>query len=587
MVNQTKIKYCLTLITVLLLSLPLFSQNKKPKSNTQNITRQSIESKYATKQDKITDYYLHAIYELTIKKDSTTALEYLKKSFALDSLHAPTLYLAGTLIDDIRKATVAMEKASELDPDNLTYKFFLGSLYSNAREYDKSRKLMEDIHSRGKHNINTFKYLSALYDMQGNIDKALQTIDSAIVIYGSNPELLSYKGEIFRRQNRTVAYLANCRELDQIAPDNAMIKYDLSTAYSAMGQDSAALATLHESYMIDSTYTPTLSDLTTYYAHKGGVEIFRYINQLYKSPDVPFDKKRDYFNDVIRSNNYYQNYLIEVSKLLETLRKTYNYNYEVESMYSAHFMALGQSDNALEIQRKFIYDDNVSRENQIMACNTIISTNLYLERPDSVMKYSEIALERFKDDKEEPLYIAYVMNECEKYNEAIDILKNNVKKIKDDSIKSNYYGLIGDIEHKRDKNDSYSNYYEKALKYNPDNIMVLNNYAYYLSLENTNLEKALEMSKRVIDKEPSNYTYIDTYAWILYLLGRYEDAKAHQLRAVAMDTEGNHEIFLHYADILVALNEGLNARRYYRKALENGADQKIIEQRLEKLDNSK
>jgi Tfp pilus assembly protein PilF len=62
------------------------------------------------------------------------------------------------------------------------------------------------------------------------------------------------------------------------------------------------------------------------------------------------------------------------------------------------------------------------------------------------------------------------------------------------------------------------------LKYNPDNIPVLNNYAYYLSLEQTDLDKAEEMSYRTIKAEPNNATYLDTYAWILFQLGQYNDA---------------------------------------------------------------
>ena len=80
--------------------------------------------------------------------------------------------------------------------------------------------------------------------------------------------------------------------------------------------------------------------------------------------------------------------------------------------------------------------------------------------------------------------------------------------------------------------------YEQSLKYNPDNIPVLNNYAYYLSLEQTDLDKAEEMSYRTTKAEPNNATYLDTYAWILFIKGNYAEARIYIDEAMKAE-EGN------------------------------------------------
>jgi Tfp pilus assembly protein PilF len=65
----------------------------------------------------------------------------------------------------------------------------------------------------------------------------------------------------------------------------------------------------------------------------------------------------------------------------------------------------------------------------------------------------------------------------------------------------------------------------EALKSKPDDAMILNNYAYYLAEQGLNLKEAERMSRIVITKEKGNATYLDTYAWILYKIGKYREAQ--------------------------------------------------------------
>lgn len=67
--------------------------------------------------------------------------------------------------------------------------------------------------------------------------------------------------------------------------------------------------------------------------------------------------------------------------------------------------------------------------------------------------------------------------------------------------------------------------------------MVLNNYAYYLSLKKKDLQRAEEMSRKSNEIEPDNATYLDTYAWVLYQLKRYDEAKQYMDRAVELMTK--------------------------------------------------
>ena len=113
--------------------------------------------------------------------------------------------------------------------------------------------------------------------------------------------------------------------------------------------------------------------------------------------------------------------------------------------------------------------------------------------------------------------------------------------------------------------------------------MTLNNYAYFISEETDDaelLEKAMKMSAKAIYLEKGNSTYLDTFAWILYKLGRYEQARKHMRQALSLDRTESAELPLHYGDILFALNERFMAETYWKKALDMGADKEAIELRL-------
>ena len=175
--------------------------------------------------------------------------------------------------------------------------------------------------------------------------------------------------------------------------------------------------------------------------------------------------------------------------------------------------------------------------------------------------------------------------EAAQYPQAIKTLDRYAGILENDSLKSVYIAYKGDIEQMQGNLKKTYKAYDEALKYDPGNINVLNNYSYFLSEEGRNLEKAFVMASQVIAEEPSNATYLDTYAWILYKLGRYEEAKTHMRKAIALDTTGSGELFLHYGDILYALKEYANASIYWDKAEKAGIDAEQIKERKERPHN--
>ncbi len=147
------------------------------------------------------------------------------------------------------------------------------------------------------------------------------------------------------------------------------------------------------------------------------------------------------------------------------------------------------------------------------------------------------------------------------------------------------YSTMGDMYHQLGENAKAYKAYDSALKINATYAPVLNNYAFYLSMEGRKLKKAAAMSKITVDQEPDNPTYLDTYAWILYLQGKPEEAKPLFKHAMLYGGKDSVVILDHYAEVLYALKEYDLAMVYWTQAsMKNnneipGLDQRIKERK--------
>ncbi|MDE6217493.1 MAG: tetratricopeptide repeat protein, partial [Muribaculaceae bacterium] len=138
--------------------------------------------------------------------------------------------------------------------------------------------------------------------------------------------------------------------------------------------------------------------------------------------------------------------------------------------------------------------------------------------------------------------------------------------------------------------DSYR-CYENALFFNPDNLLALNNYAYFIvdtenpATDSPRFEKAKNMSRRTVESTTSNPngTYLDTYAWILFKEGNYKEALQYQKAAIeAAEEEGNPsaELYSHYGDILFMSGEPDEAVEYWEKALGMESDNELLQRKV-------
>ncbi len=172
--------------------------------------------------------------------------------------------------------------------------------------------------------------------------------------------------------------------------------------------------------------------------------------------------------------------------------------------------------------------------------------------------------------------------QLKKYDMAIKAMERGAELTRNNTkFRLQFKNYLGDAYHLNGQNDEAFKIYDEILMYEPDNALVLNNYAFYLSVEEKNLEKANKMAAHCVELEPKNSTYLDTYAWVLYQQKKYKKAK--EVMELSLQNGGDKSAVLveHYGDILFQLGEKQKAVEMWKKADKLGEGTKKLKIKVE------
>ena len=209
---------------------------------------------------------------------------------------------------------------------------------------------------------------------------------------------------------------------------------------------------------------------------------------------------------------------------------------------------------------------------------------LYAEKKDYRKLYN-LASGYSRDNNRSILgkvYYALAAMELKEYEVADGELKKAlILAGNNDQLKVQVMSMMGDLKYRmKDYETSYS-YYEQALKISPDDPLLLNNYAYFLAEGDRDLKKALKMAEKVMEKDGENPTYIDTYAWVLFKMGRYREAHREMLRILENNEEKDPELLEHMGFIKKALGKCAEAVVYWKESVEKDSSKSYLEKEIE------
>lgn len=514
-------------------------------------------------------------------------LEYFRAALELDSLHAPThgkfaeFYLSQEDgVRALKHATIAYKQ----DTTNLHHANLYGYALMGNNRIDDAIGIYERLVAQEPKRVANHTLLAYLYARKGLPYKAISVLDSAEYKLGCIGEIVEPKRNLLiktklydRAIGETLSDIAN-------NPNRAENYTALGELYAATGRDSLAEVELRHALELNpQRLTSQLALANFYHQRKREADYLGVVRELFLGDALDVaDKLSIYDTTVINDEAFYRRNFFTINTLASILRVKHPTNYEVLVRYGNHQIRAGEIDKARETFRSLAAEPTSPKS----ALLRLIGIDRYLGKRDSMMHYLDKAIERFPDDVDLLVTKAYELSQeegGENRRQVESLFKLAIKKAPDANTKSDALTALGDLNEGR---KAYG-YYKEALRHNPNNARALNNWAYFLSVDGGSLSKALEMSTKACELEPSNATYLDTKAWVLHLLGRSGEAKRIMQQAISLDASGDSTLLLHYADILAAEGETFMAELYYKRALDAGEEPQLIEKRIEALKQNK
>ena len=511
-----------------------------------------------------------------------------KQLLSINPQHDAALYYMANIKhgqDNITEALQYMQAAAQADTSNYWYQLQIAQLYMVNKQVDLAIQVYEDLLDRYPQKSDPYYDLANIYLSQRDLDKAMVVLDEIEKFGGMSEATGFYRFNILMMQGNRDEAQPLLEEIVQLYPSPRILTV-LGDLYAESGQDSLALACYQEAVAQDPDFIPAIF---------GQAEVYR-ISQQY---DIYFDNmsvfmddkhvdallKVEYMEQLLQNRAFAATFLRQVDTLFTTLYRRHQVDTAVIYRYAGFLVQASQDDRAVAVLKKHV-DDNPK---ELKAWSQYLSINYFLQRWDSVFAIADEALQVFPKQPDFMTMKGVAAWQADQIPEAISIFESIVPVAKKNPpLLAQTYSMLGDLYHAAGMPEKSFQAYDKSLQLEPDQTGALNNYAYFLSLSGKKLQKAYEMSKKTIDAEPQNAIYLDTFGWILYQLGRPQEAKTIFRQVLMYGKDLSAEVLDHYAEVLYALKEYDMAFMYWEQAKlkeKNPELEKKIEERKKQIKN--
>ena len=508
-------------------------------------------------------------------RDIDAAIAILKKVVAEDPASDAAWYYLGqcaVLKNDMEMAEQCYRMASETDPSNFWYRYRLARLYSLTSRPELTismyEKLLEDFPKKS----DLYLDMVELYSAQRDFDKALETLDNIETVFGMTESVAVYRFNFLRMQGKQEEAYKSLEEYNK-EYSSPFVLVTLADYEMSMYNDSTALAYYDEALDLAPDYSPALlGKAETLRLTRKYDDYFSILDKFVTGSDSPAASKSDYLMAVVQRtdpkfiNSFMPRLDSVVNKALEVHPK--------DSMMLQTAAVYYYSTDRKDLAKKHFRDNLDAWPESFAASANYVEFLMYAEEWEELSKVGREAFGRFPQETAFLEMASVGDYNLQEYDKVLDICLKVLETAPADSSKTlRAWSTMGDIYHQLGDEKKAYKAYDKALKINPDYVYVLNNYAYYLSLEGKKLKKAYAMSKKTVEAEPDNATYLDTFGWILYLQGKPLEAKPFFKHAMLYGGKDSVVIMDHYAEVLYALKEYDLALVYWNLALQKNDGQ--------------
>ena len=515
------------------------------------------------------------------------AYDLLNHCLEIDSTAAEAYYMLAMYLTELKKDTLALqniERAAALDSTNETYQERVAQYYISMGDYDRAILSYERLYAANHERTDVLNILVQLYQQKKSYSDMLNTINRIEQAEGTSEEITLSKMRVYEMMGDSKAAYKTLKNLSDTHPNDLNYRIMLGNwlMQNKRQKEAYKIFTSALKEEPDNSYAQT--SLYDYYNTVGTKEQAQTLRDaILLSKKTPSQTKMLLLQEVIKNNeDQTVSDSTQVLKLFDRVMAADVHNADIATLKAAYMtlkkMPQAMVDSALQHVLDISPDNAGARLQLIQA--------LWAKKNyDGVIAMCRPAQQYNPDEMAFYYFMGMAYYQKEQTDAALDAFRRGVSQIKSNSnpeFVSDFYALMGDILNQKGRTEEAFAAYDSCLQWKSDNIACLNNYAYYLSVRNQELPKAEQMSYKTIKAEPKNATYLDTYAWILFMEGRYEEAKIYIDQAFQnLDSTDVSDVYYEHAGDISAMRGDMpQALEYWEKALKAGSKSAVLPKKI-------
>lgn len=516
-----------------------------------------------------------------------SAYDLLRHCLEINPNAAEAYYLLSTYQTELKQDTLAMksmEKAAELSPSNDTYQERLAQYCIDFKQYDKAIKVYENLAANRPDRTDVLEVLMQLYNQQKNYTDMLKTIGRLEKVEGTGEEITLAKVRAYELLgDKKNAYKA-LKNLSETYPNDNSYRVMLANWLMQNDKQKDAYGIYTSVLKDEPSNSYALSSLYDYYKAVGDNDKAKDVmSRVLANNKTDSNSKQAMIRQFIEENEHAGGDSTVVIDMLDKVTKQNPQDANIAELKVA-YMSLKKMPKEV-IDSAIVSLLNVAPDNAGARLQLI--QNIWEQKNwEQIISVCKPALEYNPEEMAFYYFLGLAYFQKGDENLTLQTIQKGVLQVSDKSNKgmvSELYAIMGDILQKKGKMQQAFAAYDSCLQWKDDNIGCLNNYAYYLSEDGHNLQKAEQMSYKTIKAEPKNSTFLDTYAWILFMQDRFAEAKIYADQAVTNDTDSVQSavILEHTGDIYACLGKVNDAVNFWKKAVKSGGDSALLKRKIE------
>ncbi len=537
-------------------------------------------------QQRKYDYFFLEAMRMKEKKEYDAAFGLLQHCLDINPGASSALYEVSQyymFLRQVPQGQAALEQAVAYAPDNYWYSQGLVNLYQQQNELDKAVVLLEKMVTRFPTKQEPLFSLLDIYSRQEKYNDVISTLNRLEKRLGKNEQLSMEKFRIYLQMKDDKKAFQEIESLVQEYPMDMRYQVILGDVYLQNGKKEEAYETYQKVLAAEPDNPMALFSMASYYEQTGQKELHQQqLDTLLLNKKVTPDTKINVMRQIIVENEQSSaKDSTQVIALFDRMMKQEQDDPQVPMLYAQYLLSKNMEQEAVPVLEQVVDLDPANKAARLMLVSAAVKKEDYKQ----IIKVCEPGIEATPDALGLYYYLAISYHQAEQTDSVLTVCNRALKHVTPDTRKevvSDFYSIMGDIYHTKNQMAEAYAAYDSALVYNPSNIGALNNYAYYLSVERRDLDKAEEMSYKTVKAEPNNSTYLDTYAWILFEKGNYAEARIYIDNAMKSDGEKSDVIVEHCGDIYFMTGDVEGALKYWKQALEMGSESKTLKRKIEK-----